>query len=257
MPLYSFLHSVPINYNFQILSEIIKSELLGITWLLRPALIQILRRIWLAYEAGLIDGAFIYSNNGSETLVTFARLLCDGIIEHFYPDRYRPFVFKMGIWYNAPCRTRGSLVKSFEEIQKCLAAHKLPQMTTPDDLLFFDDLEHVLQGQITHYVRVRPYFNYTSVYTLIEVLGFLESYVGEKEWKETTEAAARFQIKDMKERENHYILTAPDRTDTEKDKVMFNDALDRFLGVMRRGPRTRRVRSRRGRKSRRINRRLK
>jgi len=252
MPLYAFITRLPGLYSearpdepaeaaWTLLQRaLVRSELSGKTWLLRPALIDALDMVYKAWRAGKIQGAFIYSNNGSERLVRFVGFLLNGILAAKHKER-NTRLFQMGVHLKAPCRTRGSTDKTFADIQACLTAHGLPQASSADDLLFFDDLTHVLTREIPHYVQVRPYMNQTSVYSLLEVLDFFRPIVGETAFKAVFMEAARDQMDDM-ERDGQKILVPPTVDEMRADSAMFNDAFRRFFRVAQGGGRTRRRR---------------
>ena len=256
MPLYTFVTELPEFAKEEkpdqvwniLIHALVRSELSRKTWLIRPALIGSLNILYEAWVAGKIQGAFVYSNNGSDRLVRFVASLLNGFITTIHRPR-NARLFQMAVSLKTPCRTRGSTDKTFADIQACLEAHGLPPASSPADLLFFDDLEHVLAGEITHYVKVRPYSNYTSVYTLLEVLDFFKPIVGEAEFQIIAENAARDQMADLKARENMYVLEPPTSAERREDTAMFRDAFARFFRAgMRGGGRTRRWRRCRNRR---------
>lgn len=252
MPLYSFITRLPVLYSearpeepteaaWTLLQRaLVRSELSGKTWLLRPAVINALDVLYKAWRAGKIQGTFLYSNNGSERLVRFVGFLLNGILALKRGDK-NARLFQMGIHLKAPCRTQGSTDKTFADIQACLSAHGLPQASSANDLLFFDDLTHVLTREIPHYVQVRPYMNQTSVYSLLEVLDFFRPIVGETAFKAVFMEAARDQMDDM-ERDGQKILVPPTVDEMRADSAMFHDAFRRFFRVTQGGGRTRRRR---------------
>ena len=127
-----------------------------------------------------------------------------------------------------------------------MIAHGFPPPSSPDDLLFFDDMKHVLAGEISHYVQVPPYVNHTSVHTLIEVLGFLEGIVGSEEWRQICDSALAAQESDMKRHDNIYVISPQTREERTADASVFLTAIDRFLtrrggGASRRYSRRRRT----------------
>jgi hypothetical protein len=240
MPLYTFVNELPELYiaahpdepesvPWTLLQQaLVHSELSGRTWILRPAVISALDVIHKAWRSKKIAGAFLYSNNGSEVLVKFVQYLLNGLIGTLYNER-NPYVFKMGIHLNAPCRTPGSLDKTFKDIQACLEAHDLPPASSAADLMFFDDLEHVLASEIPNYVQVRPYHNHTSINVLVEVFDFMKSYVGDAAFRKVAEQAARDQMGDLKARDNTYVLTAPTAEERRADLTQFREAFQRFF----------------------------
>ncbi len=136
------------------------------TWIFRPDLDSILEFIIRAYNEKQITGCFILSNNNGKYLVELVRLVMN----------YRCLklggqvsMFKAGWHRSAPCR-KGSMKKSWDIIQHCLTYSKLPTMSSPNDLLFYDDMLHVLSSEIPNYVQVTPYFNYTPYEQVFEQL---------------------------------------------------------------------------------------
>ncbi len=254
MPLYSFITRLPGLYSearpeepseeaWTLLQHaLVRSELSGKTWLLRPAVINALDVVYKAWRTGKIQGAFLYSNNGSERLVRFIGFLLNGIVAAKNGTR-NARLFQMGVHLKAPCRTQGSIDKTFADIQACLSAHGLPPASSAADLLFFDDMQHVLAGEISHYVQVRPYMNHTSIYTLLEVLNFFRPIVGEAAFKAIFMEAARDQIDDLN-RDAQNVLTPPTVHEMHADLTMFHDAFRRFFRVPQGGGRTRRWRRR-------------
>ncbi len=256
MPLYTFITMIPALFVEENPDEppeaawtllqraLVRSELSGKTWLLRPAIIDALDILYKEWRAGKIKGAFIYSNNGSERLVRFIGFLLNGMIAARHGDK-NARLFQMGIHLKAPCRTQGSIDKTFTDIQACLSAYGLPPASSSADLMFFDDMEHVLAGEIPNYVQVRPYFNHTSIYTLLEVLDFFRPIVGEAAFKTVAEEAARNQIADLKARDNLYVLTPPTVDEMRSDMAAFRSAIQQFFrSAPRGGGKTRRCRHR-------------
>lgn len=260
MPLYTFVTELPEFYKEAkpdapadepwnlLIRTIVRSELAGKTWLIRPALISSLNTLYEAWVVGKIQGAFVYSNNGSDRLVRFVASLLNGFVATIHRSR-NSRLFQMAVSLKTPCRTRGSLDKTFADIQACLQAHGLPPASSPSDLLFFDDLDHVLTGEITHYVKVRPYTNYTSVYILVELFDYFKPIVGDAEFQTIAIQAARDQMTDMKARDNIYVLEPPTSAERRQDMAMFRDAFERFFqSASRGGGRTRRWRRCRNRR---------
>ncbi len=258
MPLYSFLlggmkhGKTPrdkLLITRRIADAIIESEIIGLTWLVRPVMLDVLRRIYRAYKRRAIEGAFIYSNNGSPELVEFMMYLCNAFMWRLFSDKSRPWIFCACMHHGSPLRPKGSLVKNFAEIRNCLTAYGKPLPTSTEDLLFFDDLKHVLADEIPNYVQVPAYINHTSVHTLVEVLGFLENIVGSTEWEKIVAQAIKNQEEDMKAHDNIYVMKPQDSSGRTADAAVFLNALDRFLG-RRGGGVSRRQRCRRAARTR-------
>jgi hypothetical protein len=154
-PMYTFLTTTQPVHPYDFL--IAETELLRHTWLFRPIMKKVLRALWQAHKQEKIYGCFIYSNNGSQELVNFARETMNMMMKMLYKLPTVPNIFKMAVSYYHVCRP--DEVKDYAGIVRCLKYHKLPPPTSINDLLFFDDLQHALQNEIPHYVQVRPYWN--------------------------------------------------------------------------------------------------
>jgi len=224
MPLYPFLIGLkhleqPRDALYYMQQVLIDSELTGNTWILRPAMIDTLKYVYQAYKRGLIYGAFIYSNNSSSEIVRFAQYLCDGIIWRLFDLKDTPKIFKMGLHYCDGIRAHKNLVKSFGEIQDCLLKLDLPLMESVDDLLFFDDLKHVLADEIPNYIQVPAYKHTTPAYKLIELFDLLENVVGAHKWNAIIAKAIKNQTK--------YVST---HKPLINDKYIFKIAIMNFIG---------------------------
>ena len=175
MPLFYFVESMDLADMLRVADALIVSEERGATWLIRPALREILLLLGRTYFAKQIQGAFILSNNSSELLVNFIAVLLNRWIRHLFQLAEDPLVFVMGISASSSVRLalgeEMTYVKSFDVVQHCLGSYGFPPCSSPSDLLFFDDQPHVLAGEIPHYCRVRAYHNQTPVWRLQEVLG--------------------------------------------------------------------------------------
>ena len=252
MPLYMILPKLRHRHDFLQMFELLyESEITGRTWLFRPAIFKALRLLWSAYDRGMVEGAFILSNNGSDILVKSVGLMMNYFIQRLINLDSLPNVFQIGIHLDAPCRILFGDVKSFELVQHVLAAHDLPPCTSPDHLLFFDDMPHVLQSQIAHYVRVPPYFNHTDVTILADVLAPLGEEL--EHWHSMVIDAVDAQKADFSRLENRYIMSPQSYDTTEDDEAMFRKAFHDFLGTAKpsrvnkktlRGTKTRRTQRR-------------
>lgn len=250
MPLYTILPKLRNRNDFlQMFGLLYESEITGRTWLFRPAIFKALRLLWSAYDRDAIEGSFILSNNGSDILVKSVGLLMNYFIQRLLNLDEMPNVFQLGIHLSAPSRASFGDVKSFELVQHVLEAHDLPQCTSPDHLLFFDDMPHVLQSQITHYVRVPPYFNHTDVAILADVLAPLGEELDH--WHSVIIDAVDIQQEEFLRPDNKYIMSPQNYDAIENDETMFRKAFQEFLGTARpsrvkkkslRGTKTRRVR---------------
>ena len=229
MPLSEFIHELRDDNFLQFLDEIYESEITGRTWIFRPAIIKVLRQLWSAYKRSAIQGAFIFSNNGSERLVKTVMALLNHFIQRIFSLDYPVEVFQMGIHYSASCRRRFGDIKSYEVIQHCLSEHNLPLCTSLEDLLFFDDLEHVLQSQIPHYVRVPPYLNHTDVSVLADALLLFGQT--QEDWNDLVEMAVKTQQQELREKGNQYVLSPQDPDAVAEDEAMFRKSFQDFLGT--------------------------
>jgi len=175
MPLFHFVETIEIADMRQAADQLITSEEAGHTWLIRPAMKQVLALLGRAYLGRQIQGAFILSNNSSELLVNFLAMLFNRWIQRIFQRSEEPLLFVMGISASTPVRLALGAdmryIKDFRTVQHCLAAHRFPVCSSPDDLLFFDDQSHVLEGEIPHYCRVRAYHNQTPIWRIREALG--------------------------------------------------------------------------------------
>ena len=200
------------------------SERMKDTWVLRPAMYDALAKLYDAYKSGLFYGAFVFSNNSSQELVNFMAYYCNAFMWRRFADHTHPVIFKMGVCRHSP--SRSTVDKTVLEIQRALAANGLPLLTNARDLLFFDDQEHVLAGEIPHYIRVRPYYNYCSVSRVAEALKDSAELVGAEAWERIVKKAA------SEERiESYYITIPPNVKEYYLDRQMFVNAFRSFLGV--------------------------
>ena len=132
-------------------------------WVFRPGLDPLWRALAEAQSRGQIVGCFILSNNGSADLVELLRRMLNMKARTHARTPGGAMPLFLAAWNRYSSCRGGRRIKEFDQIQRCLASEGLPTMSRVQDLLFYDDLEHVLQRQIPHYVRVRPYFNSTPV----------------------------------------------------------------------------------------------
>jgi hypothetical protein len=232
MPLYVFLIGAKgLGNEREILQQYRKSlflsEMLKETWLLRPAMYFALRNVYNAYKSGKLYGAFIFSNNGSQELVDFIAYYCNGWMSRYFRDKKHPIIFKMAICRGSSYRPPNSLVKSYDEISNALIMNGLPPFSNKSDLLFFDDLVHVLQGEIDNYVHVRPYNNLCPIDNVINALYGSKALLGDKRWENIVSMARRF-FETMKH--DGYNLNIPSDEETLQDKEVFRNAFRKFVG---------------------------
>jgi hypothetical protein len=227
MPLYAFVKHLPVGRPRDALKEaLFASESSHATWLIRPAIFYTLDILHRAWKAGAIAGAFILSNNSSQELVNFiAEFLNMAMARQF--GTTDAAVFKMAVCRNSPVRTPGSLEKSFSEVQRALSGYGLPLLTSERDLLFFDDMVHVLTGEIRDYIQVRAYFNHCPIDRVIAALASCEPTVGKLEWDRIVAKARHYEKTDG---DRLYKYNAPSSVENAFDRNMFQQAFRRFLG---------------------------
>lgn len=227
MPLYAFVTMMPAAQTM--MKECLcVSENMMRTWLIRPAIYKALEHLYKAHRSGAIYGAFIFSNNGSEELVHFLGDYLNYWMARRFSDPRRPIIFKMAVSRSSPLRTPGSLDKSYSEVQRALAGKGLPLCSSQRDLLFFDDMVHILTGEIKDYVQVRPYYNLCPMDNVIGALSACEMIAGPAKWAAIVSRARAFEKTD---RSREYVSTPPTFEENIMDTKMFNAAFRRFLGV--------------------------
>jgi len=153
---HEFLNRETSTFFKTILKALAKSELRRDTGYLRPAMIPVLDAVYKSWKSGHIAGAFMYSNNSSHALVDMIRQLLNTMIgiRHMLP--HPPLVLQMAVSAQTPERP-SSFVKDWEGIVRCLKSQGLVPPASKQDLLFYDDMPHVLEKQIPHYCRVPKY----------------------------------------------------------------------------------------------------
>ena len=199
----------------------------GNLWLFRPTFDTVLKALNAAHQRKQITGCFILSNNGSARLVEVVRLALNCRVRKLTGATETPRLFMAGWHRTAPCRQR-SLVKSWDVVQRCLASAGLQTLSRRSDLLFFDDLNHVLTHEIPHYVRVTPYYNYTP-HALVyrEIQNILKSEgIPAEDLKAAYTAAARNEEEDVRE-DKEMIVRPP--TAAQADSSEFLEGLRKFL----------------------------
>lgn len=238
MPLYEYIENLQYCVKTQkerdelwlaLAKALYESERSGKTWLLRPAMMNALLTVYNAWQTRKIKGAFVYSNNGSANLVRFISFWMNVCIQQLFGLRDIPDIFQMAIWSSAPCRQRYGMVKSFESIQACLLAHNLPECSSVNDLLFFDDMSHVLESQIKHYVKVPPYFNHTPAMLLIEALSTIGNKLSCTRWTTIANKSLDQQIGDFNRADNRYIMDKQSNKEHMRDVAMYRNAFNVFL----------------------------
>lgn len=143
---------------------LLESDRAGKTWLLRSGIQKIVDEVSKAVSEKKVYGAFLYSNNGSENMVEFVRIMLNHMAT---PKNLNPF--KAGFHRKFVART-GHRLKTYEDLCNCLHIVDLPLPSSPECLAFFDDKEQVLSSEIKLYRRVRRYRGYTPVQHIADVL---------------------------------------------------------------------------------------
>ena len=127
------------------------------TGFIRPAMLAVLPVVYAAIKSGQIEGAFLFSNNSNHSLVLFVKRALEEITRQLLHLSQSPSLFRMSISVQSPERGPRTGVKDWESIGRCLKYHGLPLPDSHRDLLFFDDKQHVLAGEIPHYSVVPAY----------------------------------------------------------------------------------------------------
>ena len=223
MSLYAFVKHLPAE---TMKDALLVSEAAHSTWLIRPAMYYAMDILYRAWINGAVQGAFILSNNGSQDLVNFVADYLNSYMARRYGVREAK-VFKMGVCRSSPVRTPGSLDKSYNEVQRALSGHGLPLLTSERDLLFFDDMVHVLTGEIRDYVQVRAYYNHCPLERVIAALNVCEAKVGKDAWNRIIEKARYYE---KAHDGGMYKSTPPTPVENAFDRHMFLQAFRRFLG---------------------------
>ena len=195
-------------------------------WVLRPELDIILRRLVEAKQAGEIVGCFILSNNASLRLVEVARLMMNARARKLTGNQSP--LFLVGWHRTAPCRLRRT-TKSWDMIQHCLKASGYPQASSKRDLLFYDDLAHILGQEIPHYVQVPPYFYVTPHKRIYDAI---QSLIADFDIPDKSVASAIREGDGMERQEvigDREMSLTPPPTDSKKDIDIFINGLEAFL----------------------------
>ena len=153
-----------------------------------------------------------------------------------FADPTAAHIFQMAVCRGSPLRSPQSLVKSYNEIQGALRAQGLPLLDGPQDLLFFDDMNHALMEEIPNYVKVRPYMNLCPLESVIKGLSGFSSILGAEEWERRVDRARSYEKVD---RRAEYLATPPTAAETASDRTVFLTAFRRFLGAAAIGGRRR------------------
>ena len=137
---------------------------------LRSGITDVFCAVYDAIQQGQIRCAFLFSNNDNQSLVEFTGMLLETMVQRERRLPTRPRLFGMIISVRSPEREPDSKkgnerrgIKDWEAITRCLAYHRLPTPSSKSDLLFFDDKEHALTKEITHYTVVPAYHATSSL----------------------------------------------------------------------------------------------
>jgi hypothetical protein len=124
----------------------------------RPGIFDVMRRVAKLKRSGVVQGVFIYTNNGSLELAEFVRDVIHRVV------RYA--VFDDVIHFYHPLRVAGPTgktpnQKTWFELHKLLVSGgvRAPAGVQPSEVLFFDDQEHTDLMSVlgTNYIRVPEY----------------------------------------------------------------------------------------------------
>jgi len=215
---------------YALIRLLFESELSMKTWLVRPALFSALGNLYHAYLDKKIQGAFILSNNGSEELVAFVSFFLNLCMWEIYDvKKERPVIFQMAVNANSPAREGYPLIKNYEIVQKCLQAEGLPLCSSPNDLLFFDDLDHPMSKEIRHYVQVPAYLNQTEIKRFLVAIQPMQEYFEEEDWNSIVRKSLLLNIRDFNRPNNTYKPFPQPTYETVRDLKVFNDAFHSFL----------------------------
>jgi hypothetical protein len=172
MPLWFPVHNIHDTLDWE---RFVERELKTKTWLLNPVFIIVLGTLYTRYTMKELEGAFIFSNNGSQELVEILVHVINLLVQKLHELDAPPSFCKVGFSAASPCRAgfgkERKYEKSFEIIQHCLSASGLRPCSSVKDLLFFDDQVHVLKRDIgAHYCQVTAYTRVCSSRNVLESL---------------------------------------------------------------------------------------
>jgi hypothetical protein len=155
----AFLTRNPAEVSFveRVVERFAACEIKRRTGFIRPAMLSVLPVVYSAIRSGQIEGGFLFSNNSNHSLVLFIKRALEEIAKQLLHLSQPPSLFRMSISVQSPERGPRTGVKDWESIGRCLKHHGLPLPDSRRDLLFFDDKQHVLTGEIPHYTVVPAY----------------------------------------------------------------------------------------------------
>ena len=195
-------------------------------WIFRQGLTEVVKHLVAAQSSGKLYGCFLLSNNGSQHLVECVRQILNFRAVRVGAQKE---LFLTGWSRNSPCR-KGDMKKSLEEIEACLASEGFPGIHR---LMFFDDMNHVLSGQIADYVQVTPYMYYTPVDLVNHIVSpvFQQMRISPYVLQAVSKRAKTMEAQDIKDRE--LIKSSPPPTQWTEAL----DAITRFFEVSKGGTR--------------------
>ena len=250
MPLYDILSNLPKlvsegntshsenHIKYEMMRILFDSEQARKTWLLSHAMFSALKHLYKAFQSNQIYGAFILSNNGSFDLVCFVACFLNYSVWRLFDTQPNyPNIFKMAMWIDAPPRRKYGSIKNYEVIQACLKAEGLPECSSRNDLLFFDDISHPLQNEISNYVRVSPYLFQTEINTLIETLTPMQPLFKGEIWSKLVNETRLSNKRDFARPTNTYKAKPQPLDDTVRDIKMFRNAFTNFAKSSKGGTR--------------------
>jgi len=234
----TFLTRNPSGFFNAALKALAKSEMKRHTGYLRPALFPVLEKLYAAWKSGRVTGAFMFSNNSNHALVELVRQLLNTImgLQHSLP--HPPLVLQMAVSAQTPERTASTL-KDWDGVVACLKSNGLAPPVRKQDLLFYDDMPHMLERQIPHYCRVPKYTFVTPQALFVTLVGHIVPPDLGAQWKE-----CRQELLALDHSEGGVIPT------TDRGLVPMTAALQQFVSGASQ-TRSRRVHRRRTRKNRR------
>jgi hypothetical protein len=216
----------------------------GRIWIFRSGLDPLLMDLYTAFQKHQIVGCFLLSNNASKSLIEMVRRMLNYRIQKLTGQSTHLFVTG---WHRSAPSRRGDETKNFTLIQRSLHHAKLPKLLDRADLLFFDDIDHVLQGEIQHYVKVPPYVYVTPHMNVFRVLQslFTEYEVPKHLLEEAIKQGDLFEQQDHKDRFYKFV-SPPGNLDTSVFRKGFQAFLRGTLGDSK----TRRIQSKKRKQTR-------
>jgi hypothetical protein len=243
MPLWPYVdflaERIPKDKKETLLDEIVKrisdANAAGRIWIFRPGLDALLMDLFTAFQKHQITGCFLLSNNASKSLIEAVRRMLNYRIRKLTGQESNMFVTG---WHRSAPSRRGDETKNFTLIQRSLHHAKLPKLLNRTDLLFFDDIDHVLQGEIQHYVKVPPYVFVTPHMNVFRVLQslFTEQEVPKHLLDEAIKQGDLFEQQDHKDRFYKFV-SPPGNLDTSH----FRKGFQAFLRGTLSDSKTRRI----------------